>query len=198
MATQTVNISLSSLRTQAVRTINVFAKRYAVQGENKFTFVALSSEEEYLLGDFILKAVHDIASHLAQLLNTYVSPDTVTGENETPVDVPFSAKFIVENSRWTDAEKAAFKDTVSDYCVFSAVGDYFALYFPSQSQHFLVRANEIMANILRLTYIKKEVSGSDSYFDSIVGGDTSQSTPSTGDDDQSEPAPGGLTPNPRE
>ena len=182
MATQTVNISLSALRTQAVRTINVFAKRYAVQGENKFTFVALSSEEEYLLGDFILKAVHDIASHLAQLLNTYVSPDTVTGENETPVDVPFSAKFIVENSRWTDAEKAAFKDTVSDYCVFSAVGDYFALYFPSQSQHFLVRANEIMANILRLTYIKKEVSGSDSYFGNLLGGDTSDSNTSVDDE----------------
>lgn len=197
MATQSVTISLSSVRTQAVRTINVFAKRYAVQGENKFTFVALSSEEEKLLGDFILKAVHDIASHLAQLLSTYVSPDT-TGENDSTTEIPFSAKFTVENSRWTEAEKAAFKDTVSDYCVFSAVGDYFALYFPNQSQHFLIRANEILANILRLTYIKKEVSGSDSYFDSIVGGDTNQSTPSTGDNDQSEPAPGGLTPNPRE
>lgn len=198
MATQTVNISLSSIRTQAVRTINVFAKRYSVQGENKFTFVALSSEEEKLLGDFILKAVHDIASHLAQLLSTYVSPDTTTGENDSTTEIEFSAKFTVENSRWTEAEKTAFKDTVSDYCVFSAVGDYFALYFPSQSQHFLSRANEILASILRLTYIKKEVSGSDSYFDSIVGGDTNQSTPSTGDNDQSEPAPGGLTPNPRE
>lgn len=182
MPTQSVAISLTSIRTQAVRTINVFAKRYAVQGENKFTFVALSSEEEKLLGDFILKAVHDIASHLAQLLSTYVSPDTTTGENNSTTEIEFSAKFTVENSRWTEAEMAAFKDTVSDYCVFSAVGDYFALYFPNQSQHFLSRANEILANILRLTYIKKEASGSDSYFDSIVGGDTSDSNTSVDDE----------------
>lgn len=145
MATQSVTISLATIRTEAVRTINVFAKRYAVQGENKFTFVALSTEEEALLTDFALKAVHEVASHVAQMVTAYTnsSEGTVT--------------FTATNTRWGDELGKAFADSVKDYCVTTAVADYFGLYFPNQARFFQERANSFMTAVLRLTFIKQSV-----------------------------------------
>jgi hypothetical protein len=43
------------------------------------------------------------------------------------------------------------------------------MYFPNQAQHFLRRANEIMANLIRLCYYKQPKEESASYLSSTTG-----------------------------
>lgn len=141
MADQSVTISLSGLKSTIVRHINVFAKRYSEQGENKFTFVALGTAEEDLLGDFALKAAHEAVSHISQLVTLYTSSTSLT--------------ITATNSRW-GVLNAAFKDLIEDYCITMAVADYFGLYFPNQANYCLNRANSILSSILRVCYSKND------------------------------------------
>lgn len=141
MANQSVTISLSGLKETIVRHINVFAKRYSEQGENKFTFVALGTAEEDLLGDFALKAAHEAVSHISQLVTAYASGDSIT--------------ITATNSRW-GVLNTTFKDLIEDYCVTMAVADYFGLYFPNQANYCLNRANSILSSILRVCYSKND------------------------------------------
>lgn len=155
-----IRVGFNDMKSKIKRNISVFAKRYAEQGENKFSFVSLSSEEELLLSDYMHKAIHDVVSQLAQVLHTYEEEDAYV-------------TFTVTNTRWdvssVDEFKKAFAFSVVDYCISSVVSDYFGMYFPNQAQHFLRRANEIMANLIRLCYYKQPKEESASYLSSTTG-----------------------------
>lgn len=164
MNTVTVLVSFANMKSKVKRNISVFGKRYSEQGENKFSFVTLSTEEEALLDDYTHKAIHDIVSRLTPILHNYSEEDS-------------QITFTITNSRWDVSEldtfKEAFENSVIDYCASSVVSDYFGMYFPNQSQHFLSRAQEIMGNIVRLCYHKAPPAASLSGYEA-VGGTTSE------------------------
>lgn len=158
MATATINLSISypNMETKTLRLLAVLGKRFFdKEGNSAFSQVQIGSAEQPLISDFVHKALHDVVAKIAPLVSNY-------SEDEDTVN------FAVTNSRWGDGETVGlnntFAFTVIDYCVSTAIADYLALYFPSQSSFYKNRAAEILNNIISICYYKQpEVAQNYSY-----------------------------------
>lgn len=159
-ATSTINLdfSYSNMETKTMRLLSVLGKRFVDKdGNSQFAMVQLGEAERPLISDFIHKALHDVVAKITPLVSNY-------SEDESNVS------FTVTNSRWDTSTEiglnSTFAYTVVDYCVSTAIADYLALYFPSQSSFYKNRAAEILNNIISICYYKQpQVAQNYSYLD---------------------------------
>ncbi len=149
MATSTIDLSISypNMETKTLRLLSVLGKRFVdKEGNSTFSMVQIGTAEQPLISDFVHKALHDVVARIASLISNYDEDENVV-------------TFSVTNSRWGTEEAVGlnktFAYTIIDYCVSTAIADYLALYFPSQSSFYKSRAVEIMNNIISICYFKQ-------------------------------------------